>query len=197
MKNIIDIKAITAGFAIAIGGIAYLISGSPWVFPIGLFIICYFNLHLFTGKVPYAKSYTEIPTLIKILLWNIISAILIGIICHYSFPAIVAQALTIVQTKLNLPYWILILKAIFCNIMIYIAVDIYKNNNNPIIQLFGLEFATAIFVLCGFEHCIANAFYIGCANLLNQKSILFLLINAVGNACGGIIGCKMLRKEKE
>ena len=47
----IVLNSILAGIAIAIGGTAYLITGYAWLFPIGLFIVCFYNLDLFMNKL--------------------------------------------------------------------------------------------------------------------------------------------------
>ena len=74
---------------------------------------------------------------------------------------------------------------IYVNIMIFIAVHAWKNLPSPN-NIIGLIFATAIFVICGFEHCIANFFYCGCAFNPTIGVSRFLILNTLGNAIGGV-----------
>jgi formate/nitrite transporter FocA (FNT family) len=58
--------------------------------------------------------------------------------------------------------------------------------------MFGLFFATFIFVLCGFEHCVANAFYFSLAGMVNGSAVVYLVKNAVFNAVGGIAAYRLI-----
>lgn len=179
------LASISAGISISIGCIAFLSSGLPWTFPIGLFIVCSFNLMLFTGKICYAES-DDIGNMLVCLLFNVLASLGMGFLIRYSKPVLIPRAVEMVNAKLN-EGLALIPLAILCNVLIFVAVESYKREDlSPVIRLFGLYFATAIFVTCGFEHCVANAFYIGLAGNIGWKSISYLAVNAIFNAVGGI-----------
>lgn len=178
----IILNSILAGIAIAIGGTAYLITGYTWLFPIGLFIVCFYNLDLFTGRICYISGKDSIFKYPVIYLFNTISAYISGKVIAFCKPDLVEKAIRITQTKLAENYRLIPL-AILCNICIFVAVDSYKRTNgNPL----GLIFATTVFVACGFEHCIANAFYFGLASEWSKLAVLFLITNAAWNAIGGM-----------
>lgn len=187
MKKVLQlfVSGICAGAAIAIGGLAFLITGSPWVFPIGLFIVCLLGFHLFTGKVAYAEPKHALPLLI-IWIGNVIGAILLGLIVRYSYPSEIAFSARNLATSKIWNFWVVIPRGILCNVMIFIAVQCWATKK-PIIQCAGLFFATAIFVLCKFEHCIANVFYFAASGTFNWKYVLYILVNTLTNAIGGIM----------
>ncbi len=189
-----SVRAICAGIAISIGGIAYLASGNPWTFPIGLFMVCFFKFDLFTGKISYIEKVKEIPGLLWMWALNILVAYGVGVLVHYMRPDLVETAYNMVLNKSNEGLWV-IPRAILCNIMIFVAVHSWKQAPSPK-NVVGLIFATAIFVICGFEHCIANAFYIGCA-LAPIGMTKFLLLNSLGNAIGGIAAYQATQFIKE
>ena len=88
--------------------------------------------------------------------------------------------------------------AILCNIMIYVAVEIIRRsatNWRSAHVVVGVIFATTVFVVCGFEHCIANAFYFGVAGVFSLGMIKFLIVNAFFNAIGGIMAHRLIFKE--
>lgn len=181
--------SILAGIAISIGCIAYLATGYAWLFPIGLFIVCYYRLSLFTGKVCYVTRLGEAGKMAFVYLWNTLAAWFMGFMMQYVRPEYVEKAGQMVSKKMALGFKIIPL-AILCNIMIFVAVDTYKSTD----RFLGLIFATTIFVACGFEHCIANAFYFGLAGadmFTIPGGWTFLIGNAVFNAVGGI-GAKRL-----
>ena len=50
--------------------------------------------------------------------------------------------------------------AVFCNVMIYIGVEGYRSNPHELGKYLALFFGVCVFILCGFEHCVANMYYI-------------------------------------
>lgn len=185
MKKL-TLSSFAAGVMIGIAGIAYLRTNNPWVFSIGLLVICFLNLHLYTGKICYIDGSTFFHAdLLVILLINLIAAGFLGIITHFVYPELVQKASELVATKIN-QGWRVFPRAIFCNVMIFIAVHSWRNLPSPN-NIITLIFATSIFVICGFEHCIANAFYFSCAyEQLNENFIWYLCFNIFGNTIGGI-----------
>lgn len=181
------IDSILAGVMIGIAGTAYLMTGYAWLFPIGLFIICSYSLELFTGMVCYFFRKVFIGKLVLMYLLNTVSAYLMGILIAYAKPIVVEKTRTLAQVKL-MEGWTLIPLAILCNVLIFVAVDTYRKTK----KFLGLIFATTVFVACGFEHCIANAFYFGVAGVFSFEAALYLLINGLFNAVGGVLAHKYL-----
>lgn len=187
----IFIGAIYAGAAIAIGGLAFLITNTPVLFTIGLLIVCFLGLYLFTGKIPYISSFKELPKLTLIWIGNIIGAFALGILAYYIRPDIVVRAGELTAAKLN-EGWLLLPKAILCNVMIFIAVHGWKNLPTPM-DGFVVIFATATFVICGFEHCIANVFYFSASGQFSVDMIQYIIVNTLFNMLGGILAYRVTK----
>lgn len=79
-----------------------------------------------------------------------------------------------------------------CGILMYIAVDIYKNKNS----ILGIFLAVPVFILSGFEHSIANIGYFSIANMFSIDVIIFILISILGNSVGALI-LPLLEKIRE
>lgn len=77
----------------------------------------------------------------------------------------------------------LFLLAIFCGFLMFIAVDGYREVKNPVILFMGV----AAFILCGFEHCIADMFYFSAAGMWSGGAFLRIIIITLGNSLGGIL----------
>ena len=77
--------------------------------------------------------------------------------------------------------------AIFCNLLIYIAVENYKNNPHPLGKYMGIMMGVIVFIVAGFEHCVANMFYFSVANAWSLHTCLYLLIMTLGNLVGGVL----------
>ena len=77
--------------------------------------------------------------------------------------------------------------------MIYIAVEGYKNIPHETGKYLAILFGVVVFILCGFEHCVANMYYFTIGNAWSWKAVGYLLLMTAGNAAGGI-AIPVLRK---
>ena len=107
------------------------------------------------------------------------------------------KALSICETKLNDSLLSMFILAIFCNLLIYIAVDGFKNNPHIAGKYIGLFLGVVGFIYCGFEHSIADMFYFSVANLWSAESLLYILVVTAGNIVGGLLipGFKIINKK--
>ena len=188
------IYGIIGGMCISIGGCAFLASESKVVgavfFVVGLFTICTFGFNLFTGKVCYSleNNAKYLGTLGLIWLGNFAGCLVMGGLLRLTrLTALVEKAQSVADTKLGDSLLSIFILAIFCNILIYIAVDGFKNNPHEIGKYLALFFGVTVFVLCGFEHCVANMFYITAAGKWSGYALLFIIVNTLGNAAGGLL----------
>ena len=44
-----------------------------------------------------------------------------------------------------------------------------------------------LFVVCGFEHCVANMFYFTVSGMWSGEAVIFIVVNTIGNAVGGLL----------
>lgn len=195
-KKYVDylLKGIYAGFMIGIGAIAFLslenkVLGS-FFFSIGLLTICMYAMNLYTGKVGYIliNKIEYIYELLLGLLGNFIGTFIIGkLILLTRVSNINEKALSLVNIKLNDSLLSIFILSIFCGILMYIAVNNYKKIGTEIGKYIGIFMCVMTFILCGFEHCIANMAYITIANAWSWKVLLYVLIMILGNSFGAIL----------
>ena len=101
------------------------------------------------------------------------------------------SANSVVSAKLDVFYdtwWITLLKSIGCGICIYGSVEGYKKTKSFIPVILGVM----CFILAGFNHVVADAFYIGAARFY-WINLVYLLLVAIGNAIGSIL-IRLLQK---
>ena len=189
------IKSILAGIMIGIGGTIYLsldnkIVGSI-LFAIGLFIIVVYSFNLYTGKIGYLinnfnKKY--IRELIITLIGNFIGTFFVGFILKYTriYNMISEKAKTLADIKLNDTLISILILSFFCGILMYLAVNTYKEVKD-IGKYLAVFLGVIVFILCGFEHCIANMYYFSVANIWSLNTLLYLLVMILGNSLGGIL----------
>jgi len=197
------VDAVLAGICIGIGGTVFLscenkVTGAVF-FCLGLFAICTFGFNLFTGKVGYVLEQPLSYTGFVLWVWlgNLVGTGLVGYAIRMTrIVTITEKAAVLCQTKLDDSLISIFILSVFCNILMFIAVDGFKNNPHEIGKYLGIFLGVIVFILCGFEHCVANMFYFSAANVWSGKAILYMLVMSVGNACGGVIipVCRQLRK---
>lgn len=198
-------KSLLSGLMICVGGTIYLSCIAQGIKPLGAFLfaaglytICVFGFNLYTGKVGYiayhfkdAKYYGFV---LQILIFNLLSTYLLGILCAYVFPAIVEPAQKIYAAKLETPLIKLFITGIFCGLLMFLAVDTWKKGSQ-----IGCFIYIPVFILSGFDHSIANSFYNGVANDWNAFTVqnaLVVLVVVLGNAVGGMLVPLMTRSWK-
>ncbi len=189
------IKSILAGIMIGIGGTIYLslddkIVGSI-LFAIGLFIIVVYSFNLYTGKIGYlinnfSKKY--IRELIITLIGNFIGTLFVGFILKYTriYTMISEKAKTLADIKLNDTLISILILSFFCGILMYLAVNTYKEVKD-IGKYLAVFLGVIVFILCGFEHCIANMYYFSVSSTWSLNTLLYLLVMILGNSLGGIL----------
>ena len=188
-------KSFLAGIMIAIGGTVFLsienkVIGAS-LFSIGLFGVLIYNLNLYTGKIGYLITNLNlkyIKELIITLIGNFIGACSVGFILRYTriYDNIYSKALILANTKLNDNLLSIFILSIFCGLLMYFAVNGFKKQTD-----FGkylvVYLGVAVFILCGFEHCIANMYYFSVADIWSLKTLGYTGIMVLGNSIGSFI----------
>jgi formate/nitrite transporter FocA (FNT family) len=80
----------------------------------------------------------------------------------------------------------LFILAIFCGMLMFTAVDAFKNEKLPAVCRPVMVFlCVMVFILSGFEHCIANMYYFSAADAWNINTLILTLLMTLGNSVGG------------
>lgn len=170
------IRAVAAGVMIGIAGAVYLAVGPPLgaiLFSLGLILICTRGYNLYTGKIGYIQEPKD-----AIDMWIYIGGNALGTWLVAATQTMSTQSL--ILSKLEVPLWLTFIKAIGCGILMYLAVDIYKTKQN----YWGIITCIPAFILAGFEHSIADMFYIWLGGIYDWRVLEFICIVILGNAIG-------------
>lgn len=199
---------IYAGLAIALGGLLNIFSNTffgtagkiigAFLFPVGLMLVCFLGLNLYTGKIGYLfdnKKNGYPKLLCLIYLGNIIGSLIAGFIALAIFKninPIYQKVSAIASGKTNLENFLSCVKifagAVICGALVYLAVFFYKTFNRVILKIFGILLPIAVFVYFGFDHCIANMFYFTFSfSFANPFSYLNIALVTIGNSLGAIV----------
>ena len=190
MKNLIR-SAIMAGICIGIAGFGYLAVGGivgAVTFAFGLLAVVHYRLKLYTGTAGFfAKG--ELLQLCTILLMNIVGCLLVALMARMSPMPLQEAAQHILEGRLNAGIVQSGVLAIGCGFIMTTAVKWGREG-----KFLPLLFGVPLFIICGFPHCVADAFYYLCVPVeyltANAGQVLLLYASIV---LGNFIGCNLYR----
>ncbi len=188
------VSAVLAGISVGLGGLVFLsvenrVVGAA-LFAIGLFVVCTFGLHLFTGKLCYLFENDRRYALALPLIWlgNLCGTGITAALAHLTrIVPIAERAAALCQVKTGDSLLSLFFLGVLCNIFIYIAVEGYRSNPHELGKYLSLFFGVMVFILAGTEHCVADMFYFWMAGAWSGRAVLCVLVITLGNFCGGLL----------
>lgn len=188
MKNNFNIfiRSILAGICIGLGGAIFIKLGGvigACMFAFGLLSVVHFKLPLYTGTAGFIElnKIKEYEKMFLILFGNILGCILLSLILDPSQYV----GNTIIQSRINTSYVQCLFNAIGCGLIMTLIVQGGRDKNWLLI-LFGIP----LFILLGFYHSIADAFYmmVSSEELRNMFFGRYWVI-----VLGNFIGCNVPR----
>ncbi len=232
-------KAILAGAMIGMGAAASSVAAhtipdvgvarlaAAVVFPVGLMMVILLGAELFTGDCLAAMSVLDgkqkIRDIMRLLfivyIGNFLGATLLAFLVSmsgqldYSAGMLGAYTIKVALGKVNISFTQGVVSGILCNILVCAAVLMAMCAKDITGKLIAVFFSIMLFVTAGFEHCVANMYYITAGilaknipeytnlamqeygytleqmNNLNYISYVFsnLLPVTIGNILGGIV----------
>jgi len=169
----------TLGFAAGqvLGGIA---------FSLGLILVVVAGAELFTGNNLLAMAWADgkISTMELLRNWlivcctNFIGAAGMAFLVFYSgHPdmnngAIADQYLKIATAKCTMPFWTAFYRGVLCNILVCMAIWMAFAGRSVFDKAVAIVFPISAFVAAGFEHSIANMYFIPMGMLLEASGHL-------------------------
>ena len=162
----------TAAFAIENVSAARVISGL--LFPFGLAMVILTGAELFTGNCLIVISVlNKTVTAVKMFRnWffvyagNFIGALLLAAGCaffgqlDYSGGGLALHTVRIAAAKCSLPFLNALVLGIFCNMLVCLGVICSLSAKDTAGRILGAFIPVSFFVICGFEHSIANMYYV-------------------------------------
>lgn len=170
------------------------------IFPIGLMLVVVCGAELFTGNNLMSMAVMDkkitmkemIRNWVLVYIANFIGAIILVAFIYFSDTLVkdaAIKSMNIAQSKAILGFTSAFLKGVMCNIIVVLAVWFATAGKDIVSKIFACWFPIMLFVLCGFEHSIANMFFIPMGMVLGADvSISQLIFNLVAVTIGNIVG---------
>jgi formate/nitrite transporter FocA (FNT family) len=184
-------SAVMAGFTVGLAAFGYLCIGGvvgAVVFAFGLLTVVAYKLSLFTGTAGFIKK-DEIPSLLLILLGNVIGCLIVSLMTRVSANDLQSAAQTIIQGRLDNGALKSGILAIGCGFIMTTAVTFARKGN-----LLPLLFGVPLFFFCGFPHCLVDAFYCQTIPFAFFKENAADILATYGCVVlGNFVGCNLFR----
>ena len=214
------ILGILAGMFIALAGTAASVGGalagkiaSAAIFPAGLAMVILAGSELFTGNCLFLLPLLRgditggrtMGSWAIVYCGNLIGSIVIAFVvvrCGV-LDSIAPAAIATAAAKASLPFGAAFLRGVLCNLLVCLAVWIGFSARTVVDKVLGIMLPISFFVAAGFEHCVANMFFlptgllmksagfgaaVANAGALDVTAILYNLSAAtVGNIIGGVL----------
>lgn len=183
-------SAILAGLCISIGCVVNLRVGGvagAVLFAFGLTTVVYYGLKLYTGTAGFIRRHGDWAMLFTVLLGNILGCGLSALAIFYSKPDCIAPAMAVVDSRMEIGVLACGILAVGCGFIMTTAVQFARQG-----KMLPLLFGVPVFILCGFTHSIADAFYFllaSCVSLPEADIAVIYVAEVVGN----FIGCNIYR----
>lgn len=167
------VGATTAAVSIPAASVGKLVGAC--IFPGGLTMVLLAGSELFTGNcmlsIPLLEKEITVGGMLKnwvvVYLGNMVGGLLVaaGMVFSHQFSlfgnGMAVSAMSAAAGKCTLSFGDAFIKGIFCNFLVCIAVWAAFAAKDVAGKVIGLFFPIMIFVVCGFEHSVANMYYIG------------------------------------
>lgn len=171
-------------------GLGKILSGT--IFTVGLMLVVLGGAELFTGNTTMIAAVAEkritassmLKNWIIVCICNFIGGVLIAFMVYYSGGLnagnglLGAMTVKIASGKVNLEFGQALVSGIMCNWLVCMAVWLSTGAQTTIGKIFSIFFPIWLFVTAGFEHSVANMFFIP-AGIFASGNELFVSLSGV------------------
>ncbi|MGD8552495.1 MAG: formate transporter FocA [Anaerolineales bacterium] len=172
-------------------GVTKLLIG--FVFCLGLILVIIGGAELFTGNnlIVMAWASRKVTTLGLLRNWGIVyagnfvgavgTAVMVLLSKQYTFGggAIGISALSTAAAKVNLGWFQALMLGVLCNILVCLAVWLTFSARSTIDKIAAIIFPITAFVAAGFEHSVANMYFIPIGLLIKQFDPAFVVASGL------------------
>ena len=180
-----------AGFCIGIAGFGYLAEKSiigAVLFAFGLLTVVHYALKLYTGTAGFIKK-VEAGQLLFILGGNLLGCLAVAMLVRCSPMPLQDVAQKILEGRLQMGPLRGGVLAIGCGFIMTTAVTFARQGKN-----LPLLFGVPLFIMCGFPHCVADAFYYMCVPVdYLAENVLDIIVFYIAIVIGNFVGCNLYR----
>ncbi len=174
-------------------GLSKLIGGL--VFSLGLILVVLAGAELFTGNMLMVMGYVDgavgAPDLLRswaiVYVGNFAGSLLLVVLMYYSRQwalndmLLGAKALAIANGKVGMTFGVALVRGILANVLVCLAVWLCIGARSTTDKIMAILFPITAFVAAGFEHCVANMYFVPLGLMLKgQAGVVAIAQTAAG-----------------
>lgn len=196
-------KSILAGVFISLGCIANLKVGGylgAFLFSFGLLSVVLYSVPLFTGKAGFCTTKGDIKNLPFILIGNLVGVAILAFCSYFCFPDLIPKAQKIVSLRMQASWGSAMWASVLCGFVMTTIVQFARKQENHVLDsarkqdlslkqegtrnFLILLLGIPLFILSGYWHCIADAFYYSVSGIFTPSLLLVYSLTVIGNYLG-------------
>lgn len=196
LGNLISIFNISGGMGKFIGAL---------VFPTGLMLVVLVGGSLFTGDSLGFLALTKgkvttsrfLKNIVGVWIGNFIGSVFIAYVTYlggnYSEKEFASFVVGVAEHKVHLSFITAIASGFLCNILVALGVWFALAAKEIAGKILAIWFPIMLFILCGFQHVVANMYYVSIGKILStssytvQEIAIHFLAVTIGNFLSGAI----------
>lgn len=190
MMNTIIRQSILSGMLVGIGVVINTVSENRYagamLFSLALLTIIHCGLKLYTGKIGFVRT-VPARDLGVMLGGNLIGVLVPTLAVASQRGDVMEKFMTVSENKFSAGFLSMFIFGCFCGVLMFIAVYC----KNTVITVFCIM----VFILSGYEHCIADFPYLA-VNFSLANAGKFLCVVA-GNSVGSVVTHYLIKEEKK
>ena len=178
---------VVGGVAFSLGLVLVVVAGAELFTGNNLQVMAWVSRRITTGKL--------LKNFVIVYVANFVGAfglaVLVALSNHGSLAngMIGKTAINIASVKCTLPFMEAFFKGVLCNVLVCLAVWIAMAGRNVADKILAVTFPITAFVACGFEHSVANMYFIPLGMLLGADfTVLSFLRNLIPVTLGNLVG---------
>jgi formate/nitrite transporter len=154
------------------------------IFPVGLMMLTLIGGELFTGNCMMVTAVIDkritflqmLKNWVVVYFSNMLGAVVTAAIVYgggqfnNSDGALGAYTIKVAMGKTGMDFGTALMSGIMCNVLVCVAVLMASSAKDVIGKLFACFFPIMVFVVSGFEHCVANMYYIPAGIMASSNS---------------------------
>ena len=173
-------------------GLGKILSGT--IFSAGLMLVVLGGAELFTGNTTMTAAVIDrrikLSSMLKnwiiVYICNFIGGVLVAFMVYYTGAfntgegMLGAVTVKIAAGKVNMPFGAALVSGIMCNWLVCMAVWLSSGAQTTVGKILSIFFPIWLFVTAGFEHSVANMFFIP-AGIFASGSEVFTALSGIGS----------------
>lgn len=190
-------KRVLGGVAFSLGLILVVVAGAELFTGNNLMVMAWVNRKITTGLL--------LRNLAIVYLANAVGAIGLAAMVslaghqHFNNGQIGETAISIAAGKVSIPFFQAFFRGVLCNVLVCLAVWLAMASRELAGKVLVIIFPISAFVAAGFEHCVANMYFVPLGIFLSEGNAPegltwggFILHNLIPVTLGNIVGGSVL-----